>query len=213
MRFFRLFWIPEGATAAGGAYVRDNWEDLIRILALESVRNKVLVVGEDLGTVEPEVRERLDALRHPQLPPVLFRTRAGGEFKRASEYPAQALVSSTTHDLPTIAGFWVNADIEARRQAGVVDEAGYHAPDPGPHGGKAEDARRATFVRLAAGLRAASGRPNPGAHRRAAQRGDRLPGIDAFHAHGGEPGGPDQGNRAAEPARHHGAVSATGAGR
>ncbi len=77
MRFFRLFWIPEGAGATAGAYVRENYEELIRILALESVRQQVVIVGEDLGTVEPFVRETLARYRHPELPPVLFREARG----------------------------------------------------------------------------------------------------------------------------------------
>ena len=125
MRFFRLFWIPDGGTAADGAYVRDNWEDLIRILALESVRNKVLVVGEDLGTVEPEVRERLARFGILSYRLFYFERGKSGEYKRAEEYPRQALVSSTTHDLPTIAGFWLNEDIEARRRAGMLDAYAY----------------------------------------------------------------------------------------
>ena len=48
-----------------------------------------------------------------------------GSFKRSAEYPAQALVSSATHDLPTLAGFWLNRDIEARKAAGLADDHGY----------------------------------------------------------------------------------------
>src|SRR5205814_2738080 len=59
MRLFRLYWIPADCDATQGAYVKERSDDFIRILALESVRNQVIVVGEDLGTVEPEVRETL----------------------------------------------------------------------------------------------------------------------------------------------------------
>ncbi len=126
MRFFRLYWIPENSDAAHGTYVRDRWEDLIRILALESVRNRVVIIGEDLGTVEPVVRETL--ARFGVLSYRLFYfEKNNGEYRSYREYPAQALVSSTTHDLPTLAGFWVNEDIEARRRAGTFgDEALYH---------------------------------------------------------------------------------------
>jgi 4-alpha-glucanotransferase len=127
MRFFRLYWIPDGSDATNGAYVRDFAEDLIGILALESVRNQVLMIGEDLGTVEPHVRETL--ARYGIVSYRLFyfeRNRQGG-FNLPVEYPYQALVSSTTHDLPTIAGFWVNQDIEARLKCGMIGEHGYHA--------------------------------------------------------------------------------------
>jgi len=126
MRFFRLFWIPEGADATAGAYVRENYEDLIRILALESVRRQVVIVGEDLGTVEPFVRETLERYGILSYRLFYFEKHAGGSFKTYSEYPEQALVSSTTHDLPTLAGFWIGEDIEARRRAGMFpDDAMY----------------------------------------------------------------------------------------
>ena len=125
MRFFRLFWIPAGRSAAEGAYVKDFSRDLIRILALESVRNQVLVVGEDLGTVEPETRETLAKFGILSYCLFFFERTESGEYKKASEYPRQALVSSSTHDLPTLAGFWTYQDIESRRSAGILDEAGY----------------------------------------------------------------------------------------
>jgi len=124
MRLFRLFWIPEGCDASQGAYVRELSEDYLRLLALESVRNRVIIVGEDLGTVEPHIREtlaRFGILSYR----VFYFEKFDGTFKRSEEYPAQALVSTSTHDLPTLTGYWVNADIEARRQAGTIDEEGY----------------------------------------------------------------------------------------
>jgi 4-alpha-glucanotransferase len=127
MRFFRLYWIPDGMDATQGAYVKDRAEDLVRIVALESVRNRVLVVGEDLGTVEPYIREMLAQYGILSYRLFYFERRSDGSYKRAEEYPRQALVSSTTHDLPTLTGFWNGADIEARRAAGVLDEAGHRA--------------------------------------------------------------------------------------
>lgn len=125
MRLFRLYWIPDGSDAAHGAYVRERSEDFVRVLALESVRNQVVVVGEDLGTVEPEIREILARFGILSYRLFYFEKNQRGEFKRADQYPAQALVSSTTHDLPTLAGFWTGADIEARRAAGVLDDEGF----------------------------------------------------------------------------------------
>jgi 4-alpha-glucanotransferase len=122
MRLFRLFWIPDGADATEGAYVRERGQDFVRILALESVRNRVIVIGEDLGTVEPSIRETLAGFGMLSYRLFYFEKNALGEFRRNDEYPLQALVSSTTHDLPTLAGFWVGTDIEARRAAGTIDE-------------------------------------------------------------------------------------------
>jgi 4-alpha-glucanotransferase len=127
MRLFHLYWIPEGSDAAHGAYVREPNEDLLRVLALESVRNRVVVVGEDLGTVEPAIRETLARYGVLGYRLFYFEKNAKGEFKRSDEYTPQALVSSTTHDLPTLAGFWISADLEARRAAGVLDEAGWRS--------------------------------------------------------------------------------------
>ena len=127
MRLFRLFWIPEGCEAAQGVYVRDNAADLMRILALESVRSKNIIIGEDLGTVTDEIRDMLS--RFGVLSYRLFyfeKNYHNKTFKHSHEYPRQALVSSSTHDLPTIVGFWKFRDIEARKAAGLVDEAGYH---------------------------------------------------------------------------------------
>ena len=124
MRFFRLFWIPPGKEAVEGTYVRDRYENLVRILALESVRHKVLIVGEDLGTVDPAIRETLARFGILSYRVFYFEKTDGGELRDPEQYPVQALVSSTTHDLPTLAGFWQGRDIEARRQAGVFpDEA------------------------------------------------------------------------------------------
>lgn len=127
MRFFRLFWIPEGKDATQGAYVVEYADDLARILALESVRNQVIVIGEDLGTVEPYIRKALNRVGVLSYR-LLYFEKNGTEFRRPEEYPREALVSVSTHDLPTLAGFWQHNDIEARRQAGVLpDEASYQA--------------------------------------------------------------------------------------
>ncbi len=126
MRLFRLFWIPEGMAAWQGTYVRDHATDLMRVLALESVRSRNVIIGEDLGTVTDEIRDMLAAFGVLSYRLFYFEKYPhGGTFKPSREYPRQALVSSSTHDLPTLAGFWTFRDIEARRAAGLVDEAGY----------------------------------------------------------------------------------------
>src|SRR5204862_530148 len=105
--------IPEGHTAADGAYVRDRAQDLVRVLALESVRNQAVIIGEDLGTVEDHVRETLAQFGVLSYRLLIFEQNAEG-FKAPAEYPENALTSTTTHDLPTLAGFWTGEDIEAR---------------------------------------------------------------------------------------------------
>ena len=125
MRFFRLFWIPEGLTARDGLYVRDYVDNLLGILALESVRQGFYVVGEDLGTVAPEVRERLASAGILGYRLLWFERNLDGTFRGPHEYPARAAVSTSTHDLATLAGFFAGRDIEARLAAELVDQAGY----------------------------------------------------------------------------------------
>jgi 4-alpha-glucanotransferase len=120
MRFFRLFWIPDGEAAASGAYVRADHEDLVRILALESVRNKVLIIGEDLGTVEPGIRETLERFGILSYRLLYFERDGSGRYRAPGSYPRQAVASLTTHDLATLAGFWQGRDIEARHSAGLL---------------------------------------------------------------------------------------------
>jgi 4-alpha-glucanotransferase len=127
MRLIRLFWIPDGADPAQGIYVRDNAEDLLHILALESVRNANIIVGEDLGTVTDEMRDMFARFRILSYRLFYFERYRDGNLKGSHEYPHQALVSSSTHDLPTLAGFWRGRDIEARRAAGLADESSYRA--------------------------------------------------------------------------------------
>ena len=126
MRFFRLYWIPEGLPPTQGAYLQDSYQDLLHILALESVRHEVAIVGEDLGTVTPEIRQALDRFAIFRYRVLYFEKNDRNEFRLPQEYPAEALVSSSTHDLPTLAGFWLARDIHARHGAGLLPEASYH---------------------------------------------------------------------------------------
>ena len=73
-------------------------------------------IGEDLGTVPDEVRRALSELRALSYRILYFERRAGGEFKAPGDYPAQALVAATTHDLPTLAGFWEGRDLALRSE-------------------------------------------------------------------------------------------------
>jgi 4-alpha-glucanotransferase len=113
MGLFRLFWIPPDALPSAGAYVRYPWEELLDIVALESARSGGFVVGEDLGTVEPWVRESL-AQRN-----VLSYRLLWFEDEEPASWPSNSLGAVTTHDLPTVAGAVTGADAEDQRAAGV----------------------------------------------------------------------------------------------
>lgn len=123
MRFFRLYWIPDGVPANEGTFVRDYCEDLLGIIALESVRGRFLVIGEDLGTVEPEIRQRLAEAGILGYKLLWYERHPDGRLRAPREYPERAAVSTTTHDLPTLAGFFHGRDIEARFSAGLIDDA------------------------------------------------------------------------------------------
>ncbi len=122
MGLFRLYWIPRGAAPAEGTYVRYPADDLLGVLALESRRAGVVVIGEDLGTVEAGVRERLAAERVLSYRLVWFERERGGR-RRAARYPRQALAAVTTHDLPTAAGWLSGDDLRQLAETGVVPAA------------------------------------------------------------------------------------------
>ena len=114
MALLRLFWIPEGMTPTDGTYVAYPLDDLLSVLALESTRHACAVVGEDLGTVPDEVRGALRAAGVLSYRVLWFERASDGTFAPPESYPAQALCSVTTHDLPTLQGFWQGRDLKAR---------------------------------------------------------------------------------------------------
>jgi 4-alpha-glucanotransferase len=124
---FRLFWIPKGIHPCDGAYVGCKAEELIRIIALESVRNRTLVIGEDLGTITDEARQTLQ--RFGILSYRLFyfeRNYPDPSFIPPERYPAMALSAINTHDLPTLYGYWSGRDLDVKKQLGIIsDEPAY----------------------------------------------------------------------------------------
>ena len=119
MGLFRLFWVPEGKSPPEGGYVSYPANDFLGILALESHRQKVMIVGEDLGTVTPQIRSQLMEAGLLSYRLLLFEKTASGAFIPPHRYPSQTMVSVTTHDLPTLHGFWIGRDIELKEQLGL----------------------------------------------------------------------------------------------
>lgn len=116
MGLHRLFWVVRGLPAMEGTYVGYPFEDLLGILALESQRNRCLVIGEDLGTVPDEVRHALPPASLLSTRILYFERQHDGRLKPPRDYPAQAAAAVTTHDLPTLAGFWQGLDLELRER-------------------------------------------------------------------------------------------------
>lgn len=120
---FRIYWIPNGISAREGAYVQQPSEDLLRIIALESVRHKTMVIAEDLGTIGENARETLQ--RYRMLSYRLFyfeRNYPDPSFLPPERYPEMALCAVTTHDLPTLYGYWSGHDVEIRKNLGSYAE-------------------------------------------------------------------------------------------
>ena len=140
MGLFRLFWIPQGAEPAEGTYVRYPADDLLGVLALESLAAEALVVGEDLGTVEDGVRERLETEGVLSYRLAWFEQGPGGERRWAADYPRLALAATTTHDLPTVAGFFSGSDLRHLYEIGVAAPGGDEQAD--------QEAQRASLRRL-----------------------------------------------------------------
>jgi len=120
---FRLFWIPYGMLPRDGGYVRYPYEDLLRIIALESVRNRTMVIAEDLGTIGENVRETLQ--RFHMLSYRLFyfeRNYPEPSFVKPEMYPEMALCAVTTHDLPTLYGYWGGQDLKVKKELGMYPD-------------------------------------------------------------------------------------------
>jgi len=119
MGLFRQFWIPEGGAPADGTYVRLPAVDLLAIIRLEATRAGAFVVGEDLGTVEPEVH---DALRASGI----MGTKVWWFDTNPSDWPERNLATVTTHDLPTVLGVWNHTDGSSEMAAALQQTTSSH---------------------------------------------------------------------------------------
>lgn len=130
MALLRLWWIPAGETAAEGAYVTYPVDDLLAILALESQRHRCMVIGEDLGTVPDTIVAKLRDAGVYSYKVLYFERTAERAFRPPAAWPAQAMAVATTHDMPTLRGWWQHDDLTLGSQLGLYPDnavlAGLH---------------------------------------------------------------------------------------
>ena len=124
MGLMRLFWIPAGSKPGAGAYVRYPLPDLLGILALESTRHRCVIVGEALGTVPKHILDAMATDRILSYRPLFFERQEDGEFAPPASYPPDSLVTASTHDLPTLAGYWRAVDLDAREALNLFPTPG-----------------------------------------------------------------------------------------
>jgi 4-alpha-glucanotransferase len=123
MALLRLWWVYRGDHASKGGYVCYPVEDLLGILALESQRNQSLVIGEDLGTVPEEIRSKLADNGMYSYRVFFFEQAEDGGFYAPEHYPEQSMSTLTTHDMPTLSGYWHCDDLALGRDVGLYPDA------------------------------------------------------------------------------------------
>ncbi|MEU4238068.1 4-alpha-glucanotransferase [Actinoplanes sp. NPDC026619] len=120
---WRIWWVPPGMHAAHGTYVHYDPEAMLGILALEATRAGAVVIGEDLGTVQPAVTEGLERMNMLGSA-VLWFTRDWEDPEQVyyppADYPRNALATISTHDLPTAAGFLAGEQVKVRAELGQL---------------------------------------------------------------------------------------------
>jgi 4-alpha-glucanotransferase len=136
----RLFVVPNGSRPLNGAYLRFPFEAMLAVVAQESVAHRSIVVGEDLGTVPENLRSTLADWGIWSYRVMLFERGRDGSFLPPEQYAENALVTFTTHDLPSFAGWWAGHDLRTKRALGI---------DPGESDGDRDRARQALREALA----------------------------------------------------------------
>jgi len=135
----RLWLVPNGASPENGAYLQYPLQDLLRLIALESWRHHAIVIGEDLGTVPQGFDTKLAQAGLLGIRVLMFQ-QYGGRFFRPDEWSPHAIATTTTHDLPTIAGWWQERDIDWRVKLDLL------APGQSEHDARQDRARERTSL-------------------------------------------------------------------
>ena len=126
MGLTRLWVVPDGASPENGAYLQFPLTDLLRLTALESQRHQAIVLGEDLGTVPEGFQDQLIASGLLGMRVLWFERAKDKGFTSPSHWSAPAVAMSSTHDLPTVAGWWSGRDITWRHDVGLIGEQAVH---------------------------------------------------------------------------------------
>jgi 4-alpha-glucanotransferase len=119
----RLWVVPKGAGPAEGAYLRYPVDDLLRLLALESHRHRAVVIGEDLGTLPEGFHERMRKAGILGMRVLWFEQEKDGGFRPPAHWSREAAAMTTTHDLPTVLGWWRGRDIGWRESLSLFPSA------------------------------------------------------------------------------------------
>ncbi|WP_127960107.1 4-alpha-glucanotransferase [Serratia microhaemolytica] len=122
MALQRLWWVPAGEHADQGGYVHYPCDDLLALLALESQRQQCMVIGEDLGTVPAEMRDKLHQAGIYTYKVLYFEHDHAAQFRTPADYPPQAFATLTTHDLPTLYSYWQSDDLTLGERLGLYPD-------------------------------------------------------------------------------------------
>ncbi len=129
MAMQQLYWVPRGASPGEGAFVAYPFADLIGIVALESQRNRCAVIGEDLGTVPEGFSRTLNELGMLSYRLMMFEREGERRFRAPKNYPRAAAATFSSHDLPTLRGFWLGTDLAWRRRLALYPDEAMEARD------------------------------------------------------------------------------------
>ena len=122
MALCRLWWVLKDKTADFGAYVHYDAEVTFAILALESQRNRCVIIGEDLGTVPDQARYLLNRYQVFSYK-VMYFSKGWNGFQLPDEYPEQAITVISTHDVAPLAGYWIGKDLDTMFKLGTLPDA------------------------------------------------------------------------------------------
>jgi len=124
MGLARLWVLPEGASAAEGAYLHFPVDDMLRLIRIESQRHRAIVLGEDLGTLPEGFQDKIAAAGIAGMRVLWFERAADAGFTAPATWDRGATAMSSTHDLATVAGWWRGRDLDWRGKLGLLGDDG-----------------------------------------------------------------------------------------